>query len=152
MYGLGLMLDQVTVGVQGSSCGSLPDCKCNASTSQCVWQTLQVGHPGADYGSGFPIIGFLPSLWASFAVATNEGEDNIGMNSTLGILENGNFLGSVYCEVFQLIVQLSIPQGAPQLACGPPSARQAQVQREMGAAWNATWAKHAPRFSERARR
>ena len=101
--------------VQGSSCGRLPDCTCDGG--QCVWRTANIGHPGADYGSTVMLVGHLPSLNLSFAVATNTGEQPMGINSTLGLFENRNLIRSIYCELFQLAVAMAIPSGAPQLAC-----------------------------------
>jgi len=114
-YGLGLMRQTMQIGVQGSSCGRLPDCTCDGG--QCVWRTANIGHPGADYGSTVMLVGHLPSLNLSFAVATNTGEQPMGINSTLGLFENRNLIRSIYCELFQLAVAMAIPSGAPQLAC-----------------------------------
>ena len=121
-YGLGLMLDTLQIGVQGGACGGLRDCNCSwspGSQQGCVLKTPKVGHPGADYGSGFPLVGFLPSFGVSLAVASNTGEEQMGMNSTLGLIENQQFLGSAFCELLQLAIHLARP-AAPLVACGPP--------------------------------
>ena len=91
------MLNQLKLPIRGRSCGTLPDCKCTGG--QCVWATASIGHAGLDYGSGIPLIGYIPSLGLSFAAASNTGEQLSGANSSLTILENQDFLSSLYCQV-----------------------------------------------------
>ena len=137
----------------------------------------QIGHPGLDYGSGFPVIGFVPQLNLSYALGANTGgnprrnsrpssahgaplgprarferwivlpccpkgrsshgraasahephvrpahysrpgENPMGMNYTLGALENRELISAVYCPFLQAAVQAQLP-GFPDFECGP---------------------------------
>jgi len=118
-YGLGLMLNQLKLPIRGRSCGTLPDCKCTGG--QCVWATASIGHAGLDYGSGIPLIGYIPSLGLSFAAASNTGEQLSGANSSLTILENQDFLSSLYCQFLQIAINMALSEGAPSFACASGS-------------------------------
>ncbi len=114
-YGLGLMLQNVQATVD-HSCGRLPDCFC--AYGKCEWNTQRLNHVGVDYGSGFYYLGYLPSLGVSFAIATNTGEQPMGMNSTIGVLENQALLSAGFrCELMQVVIDLALPEEAPTLIC-----------------------------------
>jgi len=115
-YGMGLMKQSVQAAVD-RSCKALPDCACN-HWGACTWNTAALRHVGLDYGSGFPFLGFLPALGASFALATNSGEMPLGMNSTLRVSENKQLVSAISCDLLQLLVQMALPEGdAPTLLC-----------------------------------
>ena len=71
---------------------------------------------GLDYGSGFPLIGFVPELNVSMALATNTGEMPMGMNYTMGALENRELIRAAQCPMFQAATQMALP-GFPALKC-----------------------------------
>jgi len=108
-YGLGLFHDELVLPLKGIHlCRGLPGCECGLFTG-CHFRAETVGHAGLDYGSGMPLIGFLPALNLSYAVAVNVGESTMGMNTSMGLLENVGFLESVYCELFDSIVHEQMP-------------------------------------------
>ena len=45
----------------------------------------------------------------SFAVAVNVGEQIVGMNTSLGILENFDVFGILYCRMFDIFVHAQLP-------------------------------------------
>ena len=92
-------------------------CRCSVFTG-CRFEATQIGHPGLDYGSGFPVIGFVPQLNLSYALGANTGENPMGMNFTLGALENRELISAVYRPFLQAAVQAQLP-GFPDFECGP---------------------------------
>ena len=88
-----------------------------------VSQVFTVGHAGLDYGSGMALIGHMVGLNASYAVASNTGESPIGMNSTMGVTENGGLLGAGYCNLIESIVRKQLP-AYPPIECGPRRERE----------------------------
>ena len=70
-----------------------------------------------DYGSGMPLIGIMTHLNVSYAMASNTGESQIGMNTTMGVLENGQVLYGSYCKFIESIVRTQVPN-FPDFECG----------------------------------
>ena len=63
-YGDGLFQQHMTIPLDSSvkSCGSLPSCKCGKSPYMrgCYFDENILCHPGLDYGSGMPFLGYVP--------------------------------------------------------------------------------------------
>ena len=117
-YGLGLFRSPIRIPIEGSSsdCVGFEDiCKCHLLTG-CWYDDVQIGHPGLDYGSGFPFLGFHTGLNASVVLASNTGENVMGMNYSMGTLENYGFTNAVECRFVEIAVQLARP-GFPPLKC-----------------------------------
>merc|ERR1719502_1266783 len=113
-YGFGLMKSQIRVQLKGvHSCGGMPYCSCFFTA--CFFHTDAVGHAGLDYGSGMPAIGYLMGLNVSYAFASNTGESTIGMNESMGVLENMGVTSGV-CMLLQAVVHAQLP-GYPPFDC-----------------------------------
>jgi len=65
---------------------------------------------------GYLLIGYLPDLNMSFAMATNVGEEPMGMNMSMGRMENMRMTSVVPCPVLQAIIQIDQP-GFPDFIC-----------------------------------
>ena len=91
-----------------SKCDGLPACKCMFILG-CYFHASTIGHAGLDYGSGMILVGRMLELNVSYALALNTGESPMGMNTSLGVQENANFLQSAYCEAVSAIVHAQIP-------------------------------------------
>jgi len=116
-YGLGLFHQTVRVPVKAKSCDGFESvCKCHW-LGGCLLELTTIGHPGLDYGSGFPLIGFVQQLNLSYALGSNTGESPMGMNYTMGALENSQMIRSLYCPFIQVALQAQLP-GFPELECG----------------------------------
>ncbi len=118
----GCILEATSIGHQGlggPEASSNPTAEQNvADPPRRIGYTAAAMHGRADYGSGFPIIGFIKELNVSFALGSNTGEQTMGMNYSLGTLENDKFTGSLYCPLLQAAVQAELP-GFPDFACAP---------------------------------
>ena len=68
-------------------------CKCSLFTG-CMLSAKMIGHPGLDYGSGFPLIGFIKDINLSYALGANSGESPMGMNYSMGTLQNSALMSS----------------------------------------------------------
>ena len=82
----------------------------------CTFEAKTIGHPGLDYGSGFPLIGFVPALNLSYALGSNTGEETIGMNFTLGAMDNAQLIRSASCPFIEAAVKAQLP-GFPDFKC-----------------------------------
>lgn len=118
-YGLGLFAFPVQIPVEGRSCAGYEaaGCKCRLFRG-CHFEADLVGHPGLDYGSGFPIAFFVTGINATIALASNTGESCMGMNTTLGVLENMQLSNNAYCPMIHAATQLAAP-GFPSFKCYP---------------------------------
>ena len=119
-YGLGLFEQPLRVPLKAKWPEGCPKeakevCKCELFTG-CQLEATYIGHPGLDYGSGFPLVGFVKGLNLSFAIGSNTGENPMGMNYTLGTMENGQFISSVFCPFLQSAFQAQVP-GFPDFEC-----------------------------------
>uniref|UniRef100_A0A7S3EQD9 Beta-lactamase-related domain-containing protein n=1 Tax=Haptolina ericina TaxID=156174 RepID=A0A7S3EQD9_9EUKA len=106
-YGFGLFKQELHLPLKGS-CKGLPGCKCVLNV--CELKTEIIMHAGLDYGSGFPTLGWFPDFNVSVALATNTGEQSMGMNTTMGIIENMDFIHGFSCALFQAVIQLASPE------------------------------------------
>lgn len=114
-YGYGLMQSQITIPLRGvHTCGALPACKCFFFV--CSFSSPNVGHAGLDYGSGMQLIGHLSALNVSFAMASNAGEASMGMNFSLGYLENAMAVQLGACGLLDAVVHAAYPS-YPPFAC-----------------------------------
>ena len=118
-YGLGLFAQPVTLPIVGTDCkGFDAICKCKLFKG-CSYVDVQIGHPGLDYGSGFPsVLGHYAGLNASLAAAFTNGEEPMGMNFTMGVLENSALTTWVGCKFIDAAVHMVHPT-FPDLNCGP---------------------------------
>lgn len=119
-YGFGLMKDNMRFPLKGiKECGALPACKCGGLLfKRCYFDADSIGHAGLDYGSGMPIIGHFPALNVSYAWASNTGEQPMGMNTTLGVMENLKMLsGTTMCSFMETVVKAAVPEYA-DFECG----------------------------------
>ena len=115
-YGFGLMAQQFVIPLDVNRCpDDAPLCKCRFLQG-CRLEAYQIGHPGLDYGSGMPAIGYVLGLNISYAVASNTGESVMGMNSTLGVAENLDVLDSVECQFFDIVIHAQMPS-YPKFKC-----------------------------------
>lgn len=118
-YGLGLMANPIRVPLattSRSACEGFEHvCKCHAIFG-CFFEATYVGHAGLDYGSGFPTIGILTELNVSVAIGYNTGESPMGMNFTLGRLENRGLTQAIQCPFFDTVVHHALP-GLPAFRC-----------------------------------
>ena len=62
-----------------------------------------VGHPGEDWGSGFPIAFWTHGLNMSIVVGVNNGESPTGMNTSMTWQDNQGLSGDVGCLVLRSI-------------------------------------------------
>ena len=115
-YGFALFLQQVKLPLDGvKRCNGLPYCKCSLFRG-CEFQVDAVGHPGLDWGSGMPNVGLLVDLNISYAMASNTGENTMGMNTSIGVMENYGVLNDIYCDFFDILVHAQVPS-YPKFKC-----------------------------------
>lgn len=117
-YGLGLFHQPIKIPIVGTDCKGFDAlCKCTLLKG-CHFADTQTGHPGLDYGSGFPsVLGHYTGLNASLAAAFNNGEEPMGMNFTMGGIENNYLTTYVNCRFIDAAVHLVHPT-FPDLDCG----------------------------------
>ena len=85
----------------------------------CFFSTPGWGHGGLDWGSGFPVSGWMPDLSLSFALGSNTGEGfPPGANTTFKNSKNNAAYSVALCRVVQATVQ-SVYPGYPLFATGP---------------------------------
>lgn len=115
-YGLGLFDQSLKIPLKTRSCTGFESvCKCSLFTG-CMLSAKMIGHPGLDYGSGFPLIGFIKDINVSYALGANSGESPMGMNYSMGTLQNSALMSSAYCPFLQAAVQAQLP-GFPDFEC-----------------------------------
>ena len=108
-YGLGLMKQgPIKIPLQdGVRCRGASGCKC--ILFRCFFAGTLLSHAGLDYGSGFPFLGWIPEVNVSLALASNTGEFPMGMNSSMGVLENSGLINVAACYIIRAAVMLELP-------------------------------------------
>lgn len=111
-YGLGVLQSEFsTTPINSTTC----DCThCVSFNGRCYVNASGFGHPGLDWASGMPDLGWYPNLDAGYALAFNSYN---GMNATMGTLENkANDYRALNCYTRSAIAQF---KGTPPLNCQP---------------------------------
>jgi len=115
-YGLGTfsLLLRFAVGNHSAKCGFYSNfCKCESQTDdtiECFFETDAWGHGGLDWGSGFPMSGWVPGLNLSFSLGSNVGEGfPSGMNTSITRNMNRNAYGVALCRLINSTVQTVLP-------------------------------------------
>lgn len=91
----------------------------SSSDPTCFFTTRAWGHGGLDWGSGFPVSGWMPDLNVSFALGCNTGEGfPPGANTTMKVSDNNGAYDVAMCRMVQAVVQQVYP-GYPLFRTGP---------------------------------
>lgn len=106
-YGLGLL----SIGLNQPVENSGADCSYPnfiPYNGKCYTNITGWGHPGLDWASGMPRVAYVPSLKMSYAFAFNS---YMGMNSTLGTLENKgtHMYSEIACNIVNRILSYLKP-------------------------------------------
>lgn len=120
-YGLGQFELMVRLSINATDCpDDLPYCRCGPGSypvkgqRQCWFNPPAWGHGGLDWGSGFPLNGYVPALGLSFALGSNVGEGfPLGMNSSLSYEDNRQAYPKAFCALMQTAVRYRL--GRPGL-------------------------------------
>lgn len=116
-YGLGLMYGEIRLPLATHTCANLEQygCECHLFVG-CALKVPYYSHAGLDYGSGMELLGWITKVNVSFALASNTGEMPMGMNSSLGVMENERIMYASYCPFLGAVLKAAIP-GFPDTKC-----------------------------------
>ena len=80
------------------------------SGGRCWFTTPSWGHGGLDWGSGFPMAGWVPALNFSFTLGSTTGEGfPSGMNTTMPRAVNDDAYGTAFCRLMNATVHAMLP-------------------------------------------
>ena len=110
-YGMGLFKLMVRFKLDVTDCGALPLCSCSSAFGAgCIFAPATWGHGGLDWGSGFPMAGWIAGLNASFALGGTNGEGfPRGRNSSLTQEQNNAAYGTVWCAFIEAVTKEALP-------------------------------------------